>query len=113
MTNKKAASSNLPENHLAIFQEKAIRRTWPNEARCFSVVDVCSVLTKSPDAVAYWRKLNQQQGAEVGIWTVRPELVEGLFIIQKAHHERLEESVHSELIEVYKKMGVHLSRQQA
>ena len=61
MTNKK---SDIPENHLVVFQEKAIRRTWYNEAWWFSVVDVCGVLTESPDAGAYWRKLKQRLGAE-------------------------------------------------
>ncbi|MCL4470955.1 MAG: Bro-N domain-containing protein [Gammaproteobacteria bacterium] len=53
-----------PENHLVVFQEKAIRRTWHNEEWWFSVVDVCGVLTDSPDAGAYWRKLKQRLGAE-------------------------------------------------
>ncbi len=51
-------------NHIAIFQEKSIRRTWHNEEWWFSVVDVCNVLTESPDAGAYWRKLKQRLGLE-------------------------------------------------
>ncbi|MDX8385426.1 MAG: Bro-N domain-containing protein [Gallionella sp.] len=47
-----------------VFQEKAIRRTWHNEEWWFSVVDVCGVLTDSPNAGAYWRKLKQRLGAE-------------------------------------------------
>ena len=61
---KKTAISGKPENHLVVFQEKAIRRTWHNEEWWFSVVDVCSVLTDSPDAGAYWRKLKQRLSAE-------------------------------------------------
>ncbi|MDO8990515.1 MAG: Bro-N domain-containing protein [Sideroxyarcus sp.] len=60
----KSALPNKPENHLVIFQEKAIRRAWHNEEWWFSVVDVCGVLTDSPDAGAYWRKLKQRLGAE-------------------------------------------------
>ncbi|MBI5635149.1 MAG: hypothetical protein HZA15_16900 [Nitrospirae bacterium] len=30
----------------------------------FSVVEVCGVLTGSPDAGAYWRKLKQRLGEE-------------------------------------------------
>lgn len=57
-----------PANRIAIFQEKAIRRTWHNEDWWFSVVDVCGVLTESPDAGSYWRKLKQRlstEGSEV------------------------------------------------
>lgn len=61
---KKPALSDKPESHLVVFQEKAIRRTWHNEEWWFSVVDVCGVLTDSPDAGAYWRKLKQRLGAE-------------------------------------------------
>ena len=66
MTNKKLALPGIPEDHLIIFQEKAIRRTWHKEAWWFSVVDVCGVLTESPDAGAYWRKLKQRLVAEGG-----------------------------------------------
>ncbi|HLB57465.1 MAG TPA: Bro-N domain-containing protein [Gammaproteobacteria bacterium] len=48
------------ETAIVLFKEKAIRRTWHNEAWWFSVVDVCSVLTESVDAGAYWRKLKQR-----------------------------------------------------
>jgi len=53
-----------PANHIAVFQETAIRRTWHNEEWWFSVADVCGVLTDSLDAGAYWRKLKQRLGAE-------------------------------------------------
>jgi prophage antirepressor-like protein len=53
-----------PADHIAVFQEKTIRRTWHNEEWWFSVVDVCGVLTDSPDAGAYWRKLKQRLSAE-------------------------------------------------
>ena len=61
---KKTAISGKPENHLVVFQEKAIRRTWHNEEWWFSVADVCGVLTDSPDSGAYWRKLKQRLNAE-------------------------------------------------
>jgi hypothetical protein len=62
--NSKATLPNLRENHLVVFQEKTIRRTWDNEEWWFSVVDVCAVLTESADAGAYWRKLKQRLSAE-------------------------------------------------
>jgi hypothetical protein len=58
---------NIPDtsaNHIAVFQEQTIRRTWHNDEWWFSVVDVCGVLTDSPDAGAYWRKLKQRLNAE-------------------------------------------------
>jgi DNA-damage-inducible protein D len=53
-------------NHIAVFQETSIRRVWHNEEWWFSVVDVCAILTASPDAGAYWRKLKQRLNAEGG-----------------------------------------------
>ncbi len=60
----KRDQSTEPANHIAVFQEKSIRRTWHNEEWWFSVVDVCGVLTESADAGAYWRKLKQRLTAE-------------------------------------------------
>jgi prophage antirepressor-like protein len=51
-------------SHIAIFEERTIRRAWHNEEWWFSVVDVCGVLTDSADAGAYWRKLKQRLVAE-------------------------------------------------
>jgi hypothetical protein len=52
------------ETKLVVFQNKEIRRTLHNGEWCFSVVDVCGVLTDSLDAGAYWRKLKQRLKAE-------------------------------------------------
>jgi len=62
----KSTQAAEPENHIAVFQETSIRRVWHNEAWWFSVVDVCAILTASPDASAYWRKLKQRLNAEGG-----------------------------------------------
>ena len=62
----KSAKITEPANHIAIFQESSIRRVWHNEEWWFSVVDVCAILTASPDAGAYWRKLKQRLNAESG-----------------------------------------------
>ena len=64
--NKKARTATEPANHIAVFQEASIRRVWHNEEWWFSVVDVCAILTTSPDAGAYWRKLKQRLNAEGG-----------------------------------------------
>lgn len=61
---KKNITADTPENHLVVFQERSIRRTWNNEEWWFSVVDVCGVLSESADPSAYWRKLKQRLGAE-------------------------------------------------
>ena len=58
----------MTETHLAVFKGKKIRRTLHNNEWWFSVVDVVGVLTDSPDAGAYWRKLKQrlkEEGSEV------------------------------------------------
>ena len=63
---KKPTHHPEPANHIAVFQETAIRRVWHNEEWWFSVADVCAVLTVSADAGAYWRKLKQRLNAEGG-----------------------------------------------
>jgi hypothetical protein len=53
---------------IAVFRGREIRKTIYNNDWWFSVVDVCGVLTDSPDAGAYWRKLKQrlsEEGSEV------------------------------------------------
>ena len=58
----------MDHNKLVVFESKFIRRIWHNDEWYFSVVDVCGVLTDSPDAGAYWRKLKQRlnlEGSEV------------------------------------------------
>jgi prophage antirepressor-like protein len=56
------------ETNIAVFKGKEIRKTIYNNEWWFSIVDVCSVLTESADAGAYWRKLKQrlrEEGSEV------------------------------------------------
>ena len=53
---------------IAVFKGKQVRRVLVKDEWWFSVVDVCSVLTDSPDPGAYWRKLKQrlkEEGSEV------------------------------------------------
>jgi prophage antirepressor-like protein len=57
-----------PNHHLAIFRGKSVRKTLFQKEWWFSVVDVVEILTSSPDAGAYWRKLKQrltEEGSEV------------------------------------------------
>jgi hypothetical protein len=54
----------MMESKLVVFQDKKIRRILHKGEWWFSVVDVCGVLTASPDAGAYWRKLKQRLKAE-------------------------------------------------
>ena len=57
-----------PNHHIAIFKGKKIRKTIFQKEWWFSVVDVVEILTSSPDAGAYWRKLKQrliEEGSEV------------------------------------------------
>ncbi len=58
----------MTRSKIAVFQKKEIRKTIYNDEWWFSVVDICSVLTESHDAGAYWRKLKQrlkEEGSEV------------------------------------------------
>ena len=53
---------------MTYFKGKSIRKTLFQKEWWFSVVDVVEVLTSSPDAGAYWRKLKQrliEEGSEV------------------------------------------------
>jgi len=65
---KKTAISDKPENHLVVFQEKAIRRTWHNEEWWFSIIDVVGILSETAIPKRYWsdlkRKLAQEAGSE-------------------------------------------------
>jgi hypothetical protein len=49
-----------PTKHIAIFQEKAIRRTWHNEEWWFAIVDVVDVLTDSADVKQYIKKMRSR-----------------------------------------------------
>ncbi|NTU67060.1 MAG: Bro-N domain-containing protein [Candidatus Moranbacteria bacterium] len=57
---------NNTNSHIAIFEGKSIRKIIYQNEWWFSVVDVCMVLTGSPDPGAYWRKLKQRLIAEGG-----------------------------------------------
>ncbi len=65
---KKQAKSNV----VAIFSGSKIRRQWDAERELwyFAISDVISVLTKSTDPVAYWRKLKERLIKEGGNETV-------------------------------------------
>ncbi|MEK9168482.1 MAG: Bro-N domain-containing protein [Patescibacteria group bacterium] len=57
-----------PNHHIAIFKGKSIRKTIFQKEWWFSVIDVVEILTNSPDAGAYWRKLKQrlvEEGSEI------------------------------------------------
>ena len=53
---------------ISIFDGARVRKILFNNEWYFSVVDICGVLTESPDSGAYWRKLKQrliEEGSEV------------------------------------------------
>lgn len=54
------------ENQLAVFEDYNIRRVYDEKSETwfFPVVDIVKVLTESPDAGAYWRKLKQRLNKE-------------------------------------------------
>jgi hypothetical protein len=58
----------MTSNHLIVFESATIRRALHQGEWWFSVVDIVAILTESPDAGAYWRKLKQrlkEEGSEV------------------------------------------------
>ena len=57
---KKAVLPEQPENHLVVFQEKSIRRTWHNEEWWFAIVDVVAVLTNSVQPEGYVKDLRRR-----------------------------------------------------
>ena len=57
---KKIVTANIPENHLVVFQEKSIRRTWHNEEWWFAIVDVVAVLTDSVQPEGYVKDLRRR-----------------------------------------------------
>jgi len=80
-------------NKLVVFQSKEIRREWHRDEWYYSIVDVCGVLTQSPDAGAYWRKLKQrlkQEGSEV------VTICHGLKLIAPDGKKRLTDCANSE-----------------
>lgn len=48
------------DNTLVVFQHQQIRRVLHNDEWWFSVIDVVSVLTESPDPANYWRVLKNR-----------------------------------------------------
>ena len=57
-----------PENHLVVFQEKAIRRTWHNEEWWFAIVDVVAVLTDSVQPEGYVKDLRRRDNELAKGW---------------------------------------------
>lgn len=51
---------------IQLFEQRKVRTVWDDEAQKWycSIIDVVAVLTDSPDAAAYWRKLKQRLKAE-------------------------------------------------
>lgn len=50
-----------PENKLAVFQDKNIRRIWHENEWFYSVVDIVEVLTDSPTPRQYWGKVKDRE----------------------------------------------------
>ncbi len=63
---KKPALPDQPENHLVVFQEKAIRRTWQNEEWWFSIIDVVGILSETAIPKRYWSDLKRKMAQEAG-----------------------------------------------
>ena len=64
---KKPPTSPSAANHIAVFQETTIRRTWHNEEWWFVIIDVVGVLTDSVQPEGYVKDLRRRD----------PELAKG------------------------------------
>jgi molybdopterin/thiamine biosynthesis adenylyltransferase len=64
----KSSKAAEPENHIAVFQETAIRRVWHNEEWWFAIVDVVGVLTDSADPRQYIKKMRSRDPALDANW---------------------------------------------
>lgn len=56
------------KNALVVFQDRKIRRAWPNEEWFYSVADIVAILSESEDARNYWKVLKhrlKKEGSEV------------------------------------------------
>ncbi|MHB1052912.1 MAG: BRO-N domain-containing protein [Thiobacillus sp.] len=60
----KIAQTSEPANHIAVFQETAIRRAWHNEEWWFSIIDVVEVLVGGDRPRKYWNDLKKKLAAE-------------------------------------------------
>lgn len=47
----------MQKESIVLFKEKKIRRTWNNDEWWFSIVDIVSILTESPEPRKYWSVL--------------------------------------------------------
>ena len=57
---KKTTNPTEPANHIAVFQETTIRRTWHNEEWWFAIIDVVAVLTDSVQPEGYVKDLRRR-----------------------------------------------------
>ena len=61
----------MENSNLIPFEGKEIRKEWHNEEWYFSVVDVISVLTESPNPSRYWADLKRRSEKESGAKGIR------------------------------------------
>ena len=63
-----------PENHIAIFKGKQIRRIIFNKEWYFSVIDVVEALTDSPTPRQYWGKVKQREFIDIQLFPIWVQL---------------------------------------
>ncbi len=83
----KKAVTEQPANHIAVFQEQTIRRTWHNEEWWFSVSDVVAVLAESANPTDYIKKMRLRDKALAQGWgqIVTPLRIETEGGVQRAN----------------------------
>ena len=60
------AMNSESKDHIAVFQETAIRRAWHEDAWWFSVIDIVAVLSDASVPRRYWSDLKRKLGQEAG-----------------------------------------------
>ena len=58
--NKKISPPGVPAEHIVVFKEKTIRRTWHKEEWWFAIVDVVAILTDSVQPDGYIKDLRRR-----------------------------------------------------
>ena len=55
------------QGKIVVFGAKRIRRTWHDEQRFFSVVDIIGALTDSPNPRNYWYRMKRREKESSGV----------------------------------------------
>ena len=106
----------VPSSHVALFQERAIRRTWHQNAWWFAIVDVVAVIAESVQPEGYIKDLRRRDKDLAQGWgqiatPLRIETEGGVQLINCANTEgllRIIQSIPSPKAEPFKRWLAHV-----